>query len=207
MAITVKDFGSDTPFGVVHEAPDGFVPLFNQRSLSLAAFHRLWALGRQSSYGEPDGTRLTDPQFRASREISNVLLDSNFVTCVIMEIRRAGGPLHERLQFRKLLLYTEEGGFELHFDHISHPRMTQTVVVNVPVEGGNEYELTRGPKVERRQDDTVNIFGFGCNIEHAVRMIRGKRVCLVFDGISMSPATTRTPVARASPFDASAKFD
>lgn len=205
--ITVDNFGAFTPFCIVFPKDDGsecreddVVYMFNrhQAPVSLADFNMLWAYGTPSTYGTSDGTRVLDTEFRASREITEVLLNTYFVDAVLAKIKATWSTV-QRLQFHKLLMYDERGGFGLHVDQRRHPEMTHTVIVNVPVEGGNEYEFVRSTS-SIRKDDVVNIVGFVYNTPHAVRMIRGKRICLVFHAMSPAPDVPPTdPFAFGDP--------
>lgn len=157
---------------------------------SMLTFERLWACATPSTYGDHFGARVLDQQIRASREIDEgVLLNPKFVEAVLLETKRALSCFSAvaSLRFHKLLLYDTDGAFGMHTDQLRHVGMTHTVVVNVPVAGGSEYLFQVGAGNEptlRRDEGALTACVFTSTLHHSMRMVRGRRMALVFHLIS-----------------------
>ena len=134
-------------------------------------------------------TRNSDPAWR----------QTSFIEAITNQAKKAFRGV-EYLKFHKLLVYHKGCGFGLHVDQKRASGMTHTVIVNIPVEGGNEYEYVAGSKARIRNDTKVNLCAFRFDVPHAIRMIKGRRLCLVFHAYSFVQEETFVPIIKRPRF-------
>lgn len=152
-----------------------------QYPVPLDTFDDLWKKSNVSSYGHHENeARTVDPEIRNSREFNGITLNEQWEKLLLEQML----PVYiYKLQLIKVILYDENGYFGEHTDQIRHIDMSYTVVVNIPVESGSEYTFAVYKKNYIMDGNKLNVIAFNPNLTHSLKMLSGKRMCLVFSGL------------------------